>query len=170
MILPFNLNLCNANKRKFWAPLMSNVGIWITVAIVLFVLGSIFGLRVSPREKALGLMREQARKIGLHPRLIVAPEWTKIPKATESRASMVAYYSVLIPEARLALTRALVNDGKLQVVQGEQKYNDLPIALKGVYAIDMQANCVGLYWNEEVDLRATQLEEMKTYLHDLAQR
>ena len=149
---------------------MSNVGIWITVAIVLFVLGSIFGLRVSPREKALGLMREQARKIGLHPRLIVAPEWTKIPKATESRASMVAYYSVLIPEARLALTRALVNDGKLQVVQGEQKHNDLPIALKGVYAIDMQANCVGLYWNEEVDLRATQLEEMKTYLHDLAQR
>ncbi|MFO1416468.1 MAG: ammonium transporter, partial [Acinetobacter sp.] len=31
---------------------MSNIGIWITVAIVLFVLGSIFGLRVSPREKA----------------------------------------------------------------------------------------------------------------------
>ncbi|MBP6353674.1 MAG: ammonium transporter, partial [Acinetobacter sp.] len=28
---------------------MSNIGIWITVAIVLFVLGSIFGLRVSPR-------------------------------------------------------------------------------------------------------------------------
>ena len=43
---------------------MSNIGIWITVAIVLFVLGSIFGLRVSPREKALGLMRDQARKMG----------------------------------------------------------------------------------------------------------
>jgi uncharacterized membrane protein len=63
---------------------MSNVGIWITVAIVLFVLGSIFGLRVSPREKALGLMRDQARKMGLHPRLIVAPEWTKIPMASEN--------------------------------------------------------------------------------------
>ena len=149
---------------------MENTGIWVAVIIVVFVLGSIFGLRVSPREKALGLMREKARKIGLHPRLIAAPEWTHVPMATEKRASMVAYYSVLIPEARLALTRALVNDGKLQVVQGEQKYNDLPIALKGVYAIDMQANCVGLYWNEEVDLRATQLEEMKTYLHDLAQR
>lgn len=85
---------------------MSNVGIWITVAIVLFVLGSIFGLRVSPREKALGLMRDQARKMGLHPRLIVAPEWTKIPMASEKRASMVAYYSVLIPDARLALMRA----------------------------------------------------------------
>jgi hypothetical protein len=55
-------------------------------------------------------------------------------------------------------------------VQGDQKFNDLPIALKGVYAIDMQANCVGLYWDEETDLRATQLEAMKAYLHELAQR
>ena len=109
---------------------MSNIGIWITVAIVLFVLGSIFGLRVSPREKALGMMRDQARKMGLHPRLIAAPEWTKIPMASEKRASMVAYYSVLIPEARLALMRARVVDGKLQVVQGDQKFNDLTIALK----------------------------------------
>jgi len=121
---------------------MSNVGIWITVAIVLFVLGSIFGLRVSPREKALGMMRDQARKMGLHPRLIVAPEWTKVPMASEKRASMVAYYSVLIPDARLALMLARAVDGKLQVVQGDQKFNDLPIALQGVYAIDMQANCV----------------------------
>ena len=149
---------------------MENTGIWVAVVIIVFVLGSIFGLRVSPRERALGMMREKARKRGLHPRLVVAPDWTKVPMATEKRASMVAYYSVLIPEARLALTRALVNDGKLQVVQGEQKYNDLPIALKGVYAIDMQANCVGLYWDEETDLRATQLEDIKVYLHELAQR
>ena len=77
---------------------MDNVGIWVTVVIVIFVLGSIFGLRVNPREKALGIMREKARKMSLHPRLVVAPDWTKIPKATESRASMVAYYSVIIPE------------------------------------------------------------------------
>jgi hypothetical protein len=25
----------------------------------------------------------------------------------------------------------------------------------------MQANCVGLYWDEETDLRATQLEDIK---------
>ena len=149
---------------------MENTGIWVALAIIIFVLGSIFGLRVSPREKVLGLMREKARKMGLHPRLVAAPDWTKIPMATESRASMVAYYSVLIPDARLALMRARVVDGKLQVVQGDQKFNDLTIALKGVYAIDMQANCVGLYWNEEIDLKATQLDEMKAYLYQLAQR
>ena len=148
---------------------MENTGIWITVFIVLFVLGSIFGLRVSPREKALGLMRERAHKMALHPRLVAAPDWTKVPMATEKRASMVAYYSVLIPDARLPLMRARVEDQKLKVVQGDEKFNDLPIALKGIYAIDMQANCVGLYWDEESDLRATQLDDIKAYLTSLAE-
>ena len=149
---------------------MENTGIWVAVAIIIFVMGSIFGLRVSPREKALGLMREKARKMGLHPRLVVAPDWTKIPKATESRASMVAYYSVLIADARLPLMRALVTDQKLELLHGDEKFQGLAIALKGIYAIDMQANCVGIYWDEEADLRATQLDEMKAFLHSLAER
>ena len=148
---------------------MDNVGIWVTVVIVVFVLGSIFGLRVNPREKALGIMREKARKMALHPRLVAAPDWTKIPKATENRASMVAYYSILIPEARLPLMRARVVEQKLELVYGDQKFQGLDVPLKGIYAIDMQANCVGLYWDEEADLRATQLEEMKALLQSLAQ-
>ncbi|WP_168406674.1 ammonium transporter [Acinetobacter indicus] len=148
---------------------MENTGIWVALAIIIFVLGSIFGLRVSPREKALGLMREKARKMGLHPRLVAAPDWTKIPMATESRASMVAYYSVLIPEARLPLMRARVVDQQLELVHGEEKFNHTLVALKGIYAIDMQANCVGLYWDEEADLKATQLDDIKAYLHSLAE-
>ena len=148
---------------------MENTGIWVIGFIILFVLGSILGLRVSPREKALGMMREKARKMGLHPRLVAAPDWTKIPMASSSRASMVAYYSVLIPDARLPLMRARVEDQQLKVVQGNDKFNALPIALKGIYAIDMQANCVGLYWDEESDLRATQLDDIKAYLNSLAE-
>ena len=148
---------------------MENTGIWVIGFIILFVLGSILGLRVSPREKALGMMREKARKMGLHPRLVAAPDWTKIPMASSSRASMVAYYSVLIPDARLPLMRARVEDQQLKVVQENDKFNALPIALKGIYAIDMQANCVGLYWDEESDLRATQLDDIKTYLQSLAE-
>ena len=114
-------------------------------------------------------MREKARKIGLHPRLVVAPDWTKIPKATENRASMVAYYSVLIPDARLPLMRALIQNEQLQVVQGDEKFNEILIALQGIYAIDMQANCVGIYWDESCDLRATQLDAMKAFLISLAE-
>lgn len=148
---------------------MENTGIWVAVIIIIFVMGSIFGLRVSPREKALGIMRDKARKMGLHPRLVVAPDWTKIPKATESRASMVAYYSVLMPDARLPLMRARVVDNKFEIVQGDEKFKDFPIALKGIYAIDMQANCVGLYWDEHADLRAAQLDDIKALLHALAE-
>ena len=148
---------------------MEHTGLWVAVIVIVFVMGSIFGLRVSPREKALGMMREKARKMGLHPRLVAAPDWTKVPMATESRASMVAYYSVLIPEARLPLMRARVEDQKLKLLQGDAKFNDFPIALKGIYAIDMQANCVGLYWDEESDLRATQLDDMKALLTSLAE-
>ena len=148
---------------------MEHTGTWVAVIIIVFVLGSIFGLRVSPREKALGIMRDKARKIGLHPRLVAAPDWTGIPMATENRASMVAYYSVLLPQARLPLMRVKVEDQTLKVVQGDEKFKDFPIALKGIYAIDMQANCVGLYWDEASDLRATQLEDMKAYLLKLAE-
>lgn len=148
---------------------MENTGIWVAVVIVIFVLGSIFGLRVSPREKALGMMRDKARKMGLHPRLVAAPEWTKIPMASEKRASMVAYYSILLPEARLPLMRARIVDQQFALVHGDEKFKNFPIALKGIYAIDMQANCVGLYWDEESDLRATQLEDMKALLTSLAE-
>ncbi|MFC6052338.1 hypothetical protein A6M14_12270 [Acinetobacter sp. Ac_877] len=148
---------------------MENTGIWVAVIIVVFVLGSIFGLRVSPRERALGMMRDKARKMGLHPRLVAAPAWTKIPMATENRASMVAYYSILLPEARLPLMRARIVDQQFDLVHGDEKFKDFPIALKGIYAIDMQANCVGLYWDEESDLRATQLDDMKALLISLAE-
>ncbi len=148
---------------------MENTGIWVAVVIVIFVMGSILGLRVSPREKAIGMMRDQARKMGLHPRLVVAPDWTKIPMATENRASMVAYYRVLLTEARLQLMRARIVDQKFEIVHGDVKFKDFPIALKGIYAIDMQANCVGMFWDEEADLRATQLEDIKALLHALAE-
>lgn len=149
---------------------MENTGFWVALLIIIFVLGSVFGLRVSPREKALGEMRDKARKMGLHPRLVVAPDWTKIPPVSETRAAMVAYYSILIPNAQLPLMRALVQDNQLKVVFGDEKFNDYPIALKGIYAIDMQANCVGVYWDESADYSGEQLEQMKQYLSDLAQQ
>ncbi|MBF7688465.1 ammonium transporter [Acinetobacter sp. EC24] len=147
---------------------MATMGLWITVIIVIFVVGSIFGARVNPREKALGETRDKARKMGLYPRLLPAPAWTNIEKAAENRASMVAYYNVLLPQARLPLMRACVENGMFTVVHGAEKFKDYPVPLKGIYAVDMQANSIGLYWNEEADLHGTQLEQMKTFLMSLA--
>lgn len=149
---------------------MDQTAFWVIGLIILFVLGSIFGLKISPREKALGLLREKARKMGLHPRLIPAPEWTGIPKVSETRASIVAYYSILVPEGKFPLMRATVNAEQLKIVTGNQKFDRQPIALKGIYAIDMQANCVGIYWDESADFSGEQLENMKIYLTSIAQQ
>lgn len=148
---------------------MSHAGYWITGFIILFVLGSILGLRVSPREKALGQMRERARKMNLHPRLIAAPAWIKHTTPSGKAGGMVAFYSVLLPEAQLPLMQALVVDNKLKVQVGNPRFNDYSLDLVGVQAVEMQANCVGLYWDEDADLHGQQLEKMKNDLMILAQ-
>lgn len=147
----------------------NSTALWVVGIIVLFLLGSIFGLRVGPREKALGILRDKARKMSLHPRLVPAPEWTKIPKASESRASMVAYYSILVPEGKFPLMRAINQAEHLHVLEGQHPFDAQAIALKGIYAIDMQANCVGAYWDESADFQGEQLESLKEYLHSFTQ-
>ncbi|MFB2587412.1 ammonium transporter [Acinetobacter sp. c1-l78] len=146
--------------------------LWIIlVAVAFFVVGSIMGLRVSPREKALGDLRENARKIGLHPRLLPAPEWAKVPMASETRASMIAYYSILVSDGKFALMRATVDgEQRLQVLTGDSKFQGQKVDLKGVYAVDMQANCVGLYWDESADYHGEQLDAMKAFLQSLAEQ
>lgn len=148
----------------------SNYSVIIIILVILFILGAFTGLRVSPREKALGLLREKARKMGLHPRLIAAPDWTGVPKASDKLAGMVAYYSILIPDGKYPLMRAIVKDGQLSVITGDTQFDGREIALKGIYAVDMQANCIGAYWDESTDFHGEQLENLKQYLHSLAQQ
>jgi hypothetical protein len=147
----------------------NSTAFWVVGIIVLFILGSILGLRVSPREKALGELRDKARKMSLHPRLVPAPEWSQIPKASETRASMVAYYSILVPEGKFPLIRAVIQAHALHVITGQHPLDGQHIALKGVFAIDMQANCVGAYWDESEDFHGEQLEQLKAYLHAFTQ-
>lgn len=149
---------------------MSATAYWIIGFIVLFILGSIMGLRVSPREKALGQMRERARKMGLHPRLMPAPAWIHHIAASGREGGMVAFYSILLPAARLPLLQALVKQQKLQVQSGNMQFDGQFIDLKGIYALEMQANCAGLYWDEESDLQGEQLEKMKNTLMSFAQQ
>lgn len=141
---------------------------WIIALIVLFLLGSIFGLRVSPREKALGQLREKARKLGLQPRLVPAPAWTGISEAAPGRAAMVAYYCLIVPQAQFALMRAINRQQHWQVIEGRSPIDGQTIDLPGVYALDLQANNIGLYWDESQDFDGQQLEKIYQYLYSLA--
>lgn len=81
---------------------------------------------------------------------------------------MVAYYSLIIPNAQLNLLRAINRNGYWQVVSGASEIDHQRIELQGVYALDRQANSIGVYWDEHADLAGTQLEKLKQYLHSLA--
>lgn len=149
---------------------MSHTGYWVAGFVIIFMLGSMLNMRVSPREKALGDLRTRARKMGLNPRLMAAPAWIHHTRASGKPGGMVAFYSVIVPDGRLSLVQALVKDQKLQVVSGKETLNQQPLALYGAYAVEMQSNYVGIYWDEEADLHGTQLDTMKETLLGLAQQ
>ncbi|MDO4223719.1 MAG: ammonium transporter [Acinetobacter sp.] len=147
---------------------MDNMGLWVSAIVVLFILGSIFSFRTSPRDKALANLREKARKLGLNPRLVPAPEWLGLEKQG-NYAPMVAYYSVMIKDGRLALMRAKVQNQQLHVVVGDERWQHHAFQVVGAYAVEMQANAVSVYWDESQDLKAEHLEQMKQALLTLSQ-
>lgn len=151
---------------------MSNTGFWIIVVVIVFMFGSFMSVRISPREKALGEMRDRARKLGFLPRLMAAPEWIKHKTNSGKPGGMVAYYSMVLPQSMHAHMQARVVEGRLQVEKGVNILQDvvLDTRLKGIQALEVQSNSAGFYWDEEVDLHGEQLETMKSVLVELAER
>lgn len=150
---------------------MSSTAIWIIVAIVLFILGNLFGLRLNPREKALGQLREQARKLGLQPRLVPMPDWVRQahPDA-RAHSGLVAYYHLIVPNGQLPWIQATVTAGQLHLQRGHLEWQGHSFVLDGAYAIELQANSAGVYWDESRDLSGQHLTALRDQLLALAQQ
>lgn len=137
---------------------------WILALVFAFVGGQMLMLRPNQREKAELLLRETARKMGLQPRLVPPPAWLK----TDSK-QFVACYSVIVPTAKLAYTRAeKQTDGSWLTVAGSDLLHKapMPAAVQYVFAIEGQANSVSFYWYEEAGIEV--LESLKEWLEALA--
>lgn len=123
------------------------MGVWITVGIFLFVIGSMMALKPSAKQKALGLLRERGRVQGLNPKLVACPEWL-INANGEKGKGMVALYSLVVPEAKLPLSEALVIDHSIEVVKGDVTLADQPCPIDDALGLVMQANFIGIYIKE----------------------
>ncbi len=147
-------------------------GYLVIGVVAVFRLGTFMSARISPRERLQGELREKARKIGLLPRLIAAPQWIHHLNYQGKPGGMVAYYSVVLPDATHALVQALIVEGALQVVKGDEGLQGYVLAgnLKGIIAIEIQSNSAGFFWEEEADVHGEQLELMKLALIDAASR
>ena len=132
-------------------------------------------LRPSPRERLRGQLRDRAKKMGLNPRLVAAPTWLGMhadPSGAKAprTGGMLAFYHLVLPDAELPLMQAKIVDGRLRVIQGARAYHDRPFVLLGAIAIEMQANCIGLYWDEETDIRGERLDALKAAMLEFAQQ
>lgn len=87
------------------------MGVWIAIAIVLFVLGSMMALKPSGIDQRLDKLRMTARRLQLNPKLVACPDWVK-GKDNEYGRGMIGQYGMVFDNVQLPLTRYRVIDGQ----------------------------------------------------------
>lgn len=125
------------------------MGLWITIGVLLFAVGSIMALQPSAKQKARGKLRERGRILGLQPKLVPCPDWL-INQHGEKGQGMVPLYGIVLPDAKLPMMHALVIDDVIEVLEGDISLADQPCDIKRVLGITMQANFIGVYWSESI--------------------
>lgn len=76
------------------------MGLWLSIAIMLFVVGSIMALKPSGVEQRLDKLRMTARQVGLTPKLVACPNWLK-GQNDELGKGMMGQYGLLLSDVNL---------------------------------------------------------------------
>ena len=87
------------------------MGMWIAIAIVLFVLGSMMALKPSGIDQRLDKLRMTARRLQLNPKLVACPDWVK-GKEGEYGRGMLGQYGMVFDNVQLPLSRYRVIEGQ----------------------------------------------------------
>ncbi len=150
------------------------MGMWIAIAIVLFVLGSMMALKPSGIDQRLDKLRMTARRLQLNPKLVACPDWVK-GKDNEYGRGMLGQYGMVFDNVQLPLTRYRVIDGQWRPDTGISEPSTLanssftkkttsipkanfsldktPLALPAtiepfVKALLIKANSIVIYWED----------------------
>jgi hypothetical protein len=120
--------------------------------VVAFVWGQMVLLRPSPRDQRLMALRAEARRLGLHARLLPPPDWHR---GAKPHGGLLACYSVLTGDEDKGLPyfRAeRLSDGEWIVRQGDKTILPalrLPSGAATWLALEARANALSLWWMEE---------------------
>lgn len=79
------------------------MGVWIAIAIVLFVLGSMMALKPSGIDQRLDKLRMTARRLQLNPKLVACPDWVR-GKDNEYGRGMLGQYGLVLDKVQLPYT------------------------------------------------------------------
>ena len=87
------------------------MGMWIAIAIVLFVLGSMMALKPSAIDQRLDKLRMTARRLQLNPKLVTCPDWVR-GRDNEYGRGMLGQYGIVLDNVQLPLSRYRVIEGQ----------------------------------------------------------
>lgn len=99
------------------------MGMWIAIAIVLFVLGSMMALKPSGIDQRLDKLRMTARRLQLNPKLVTCPDWVK-GRDNEYGRGMIGQYGLVLDNVKLPLTRYQVLDGQWRPASNASSNNN----------------------------------------------
>ena len=150
------------------------MGMWIAIAIVLFVLGSMMALKPSGIDQRLDKLRMTARRLQLNPKLVACPDWVR-GRDNEYGRGMMGQYGVVFDNMQLPQTRYQVIEGewrpntennitanstvlkspltKSTAIKANFNLDKIPLALPAtiepfVKALSIKANSIVIYWDD----------------------
>ena len=140
------------------------MGLWIAVAIVLFVLGSMMALKPSGIDQRLDKLRMTARRLGLNPKLVACPDWVK-GKDNELGRGMLGQYGLVLNDVQMPHSRYQAIEGQWRPYtdstasssdsDGATSFNldkvalELPVSIEPfVKALLIKANSIVIYWED----------------------
>lgn len=149
------------------------MGIWIAIAIVLFVLGSMMALKPSGIDQRLDKLRMTARRLQLNPKLVACPDWVR-GKDGEYGRGMMGQYGIVLDNVQMPLARYRVIEGEwradidsnesnviddllIKTIRSAPKDNfildktplALPVTIEPfVKALLVKANSIVIYWED----------------------
>ena len=143
----------------------------VLFVVVAFVVGQVSLLRPSRRDTRLMVLRSDARKCGLHPRLLAPPAWYRGERPV---GGLLACYSLLTAEGSKGLPYFRADrlaDGDWIVKAGDRNVLSvltLPPEAGALLALEAQANAVSLWWTESLGPEA--LPALHRLLQDLLEK
>ncbi|WP_259365023.1 hypothetical protein [Psychrobacter sp. GP33] len=153
------------------------MGIWIAVAIVLFVLGSMMALKPSGIDQRLDRLRMTARRLGLNPKLVACPDWVK-GKDHEYGRGMLGQYGLVLDNVQMPHSRYQAIDGQWrpdtsltdsnQTMPSSFYLDKTPLKLPAsiepfVKALLIKANSIVIYWEDIAYVRPSTNPSYKSF-------
>ena len=157
------------------------MGLWIAIAIVLFVLGSMMALKPSGIDQRLDRLRMAARKLQLNPKLVACPDWVT-GRDNEQGCGMLGQYGLVLDNVQMPHSRYKAIDGQWRpdtsVVDNSQTGTQttsasfhldkvalaLPPSIEPfVKALLIKANSIVIYWEDVAYVRPSTNPNYKSF-------